>query len=102
MYSDGSTSWVYRDSRGLNNGAHCVPSFSPYSSSTKPYAQQADAPAGFYRDDRIAYSTGNSCSENGDIQCQGSGGFNMCADNVWFNMGATASGTSCTNGALVA
>lgn len=102
MYSDGSTAWVYRDSRTLSNTAQCVPSFSAYSSSTKQYAQQADAPAGFYRDDRIAYSTGNDCTENGDIECIGTGGFEMCADNMWYNMGATAPGTTCNNGVLAA
>ena len=104
MYSDGSTSWVYRDARNLNNGASCVPSFSPYSSSTKAYAQQADSPAGFYRDDRIAYPSGaGACAENGDIQCQGTGGFSMCNDLVWFGMGGTAPGTSCEGqGVLVA
>ncbi|CAC9889740.1 unnamed protein product [Aureobasidium pullulans] len=103
MYSDGSTSWVYRDARVLGNGASCVPSFSPYSSSTKVYAQQADSPAGFYRDDRIAYPSGaGACAENGDVQCVGTTGFNMCNDLVWFGMGGTASGTSCSNGLLVA
>jgi hypothetical protein len=104
MYSDGSTSWVYRDARNLNNGASCVPSFSPYSSSTKAYAQQADSPAGFYRDDRIAYPNGQgACAENGDVECQGTGGFSMCNDLVWFGMGGTAPGTVCQGqGVLVA
>ncbi|KAI4722708.1 hypothetical protein E4T48_00997 [Aureobasidium sp. EXF-10727] len=103
MYSDGSTSWVYRDARTLGNGATCVPSFSPYAASTKQYAQQADSPAGFYRDDRIAYPTGaGACPENGDLQCVGSSGFNMCNDLVWFGMGGTAAGTTCSNGVLVA
>ncbi|KAI5201230.1 hypothetical protein E4T38_06168 [Aureobasidium subglaciale] len=102
MYSDGSTSWVYRDARVLGNGATCVPSFSPYSSSTKAYAQQADSPAGFYRDDRIAYPSGaGACAENGDVECVGTSGFNMCNDLVWFGMGGTASGTQCQNGMLV-
>jgi hypothetical protein len=104
MYSDGSTSWVYRGSRNLDNGASCVPSFSPYSSSTKQYAQQADSPAGFYRDDRIAYPSGaGACAENGDVECQGTGGFSMCNDLVWFGMGGTAPGTVCEGqGVLVA
>ncbi|KAH0352943.1 hypothetical protein KCU81_g1868, partial [Aureobasidium melanogenum] len=103
MYSNGQTSWVYRDARTLSNGATCVPSFSPYSSSTKQYAQQADSPAGFYRDDRIAYPTGSgACPENGDLQCSGTGGFNMCNDLVWFGMGGTAAGVQCENNVLVA
>jgi hypothetical protein len=103
MYSDGSTSWVYRDARALNNGASCVPSFSPYSSSTKAYAQQADSPAGFYRDDRIAYPNGQgACTENGDVECVGTGGFAMCNDLVWFGMGGTAPGVSCSQGVMSA
>ncbi|CAD0100491.1 unnamed protein product [Aureobasidium mustum] len=103
MYSNGQTSWVYRAPRSLDNGATCVPSFSPYSSSTKQYAQQADSPAGFYRDDRIAYPSGQgACPENGDLQCVGTGGFNMCNDLVWFGMGGTAAGVQCEDNVLVA
>ncbi|KAL1297554.1 hypothetical protein AAFC00_006122 [Neodothiora populina] len=103
MYSDGSTAWVYEESRVVAAGTECFPNTSPYSSSTKQYAQQADAPSGYYRDDRIAASQPyGSCTSDGAIQCSGSDQFLMCDHGGWVMMGSVAAGTTCSNDKIVA
>lgn len=104
MYSDGSTAWVYDDSRSVSDGTACFPNLSPYSSSTSQYAQQADAPTGYYRDDRIARSQPyGSCSPDGSITCSDDGSmFYMCDHGGKVLMGNVAAGTTCTNGEIVA
>ncbi|GAB7357482.1 hypothetical protein MBLNU459_g0018t1 [Dothideomycetes sp. NU459] len=104
MYSDGSTAWVYEESRSVAAGTMCVPNLSPYSAATAQYAQQADAPSGYYRDDRIGRSQPEgACASAGAVKCTNSGSqFQICDDGGWVDMGSVPSGTICANGAIVA
>lgn len=103
MYSNGQTAWVYEESRSVSDGMACLPNLSPYSSSTSQYAQQADAPSGYYRDDRIARSQPyGSCSVDGSLSCDGPSQFFICDQGGLVLMGAVAAGTTCTNDKIVA
>lgn len=104
MYSDGSTAWIYEESRGVAAGTMCIPVLSPYSAATQQYAQQADTTSGYYRDDRIGASQPEgSCTSDGSIECTNSGSqFLMCDNGGWVDMGSVASGTICENGEIVA
>lgn len=104
MYSDGSTAWIYEESRGVAAGTMCIPVLSPYSAATQQYAQQADTTSGYYRDDRIGASQPDgSCTSDGSIECTNSGSqFLMCDNGGWVDMGSVASGTICENGEIVA
>lgn len=104
MYSNGSTAWVYDESRSVAAGTMCVPNLSPYSSQTDQYAQQADAPSGYYRDDRIAAAQPyGACSDEGSIECSDGGSqFLICDNGAWVLMGDVAAGTMCEDGQIVA
>ena len=103
MYSNGDTAWVYDASRAVGSGMACYPNVSPYSDTTEQYAQQADAPTGYYRDDRIAASEPyGSCSVDGSIQCTSGGSqFLMCDDGGLVLMGPVPDGTMCEDGSIV-
>jgi len=103
MYSDGTTAWVYEGSISVGPGMACFPNLSPYSSQTNQYAQQADTPSGFYRDDRYARAQPyGPCSGEGSIQCTSGGSqFMMCDHGGWILMGAVPDGTTCQNGGFV-
>lgn len=102
--SNGQAAWVYDDSRVVAAGMECLPYISPYSNSTSQYAQQADTPTGYYRDDRyVRARPDGSCSDDGSIECANNGTtFLVCDQGGWVDMGDVAAGTTCENGAIVA
>lgn len=57
-YNDGTVassspaSWAYDYPRQVADGMQCQPSLSPYDSDTIQYAQQAQTPSGYYRNDQ--------------------------------------------------
>ncbi|KAK5711371.1 hypothetical protein LTR17_018438 [Elasticomyces elasticus] len=109
-YNDGSApsysadSWVYDHPRNVSDGMMCLPNLSPYSSATDQDGQQAMTPQGYYRDDRIVRARPDGdCSDDGSLQCTNDGSsFDVCDQGGWVQMGPVASGTTCTNGQIVA
>ena len=108
-YNDGSdtnepsASWVYDYPRNVSAGMECIGFYSPYSNETSQYAQQAMAPDGYYRDDRIVRARPDGdCDDEGSIQCTGGGQmFDVCDQGGWVQMGVVANGTVCENGEIV-
>ncbi|KAK5136028.1 hypothetical protein LTR08_004282 [Meristemomyces frigidus] len=99
---DNTATWAYGYPRNVSDGMECLPYLSPYSNDTQQYAQQALAPAGFYRDDRMVPARPDGdCSDEGAIRCTDGGQqFDVCDQGGWVQMGAVAAGTSCQNGQI--
>lgn len=103
--SDGSASWVYDYPRNVSAGMECLPYLSPYTNDTSQYAQQAMAPNGYYRDDRVVRARPDGdCDDEGSIMCTDGGQqFDVCDQGGWVEMGAVANGTMCVgSGHIVA
>ena len=109
-YNDGSdpdaasNSWVYGYPRNVSAGMECISFLSPYSSQTSQYSQQALAPRGYYRDDRIVRARPDGdCDDDGSLRCIDDGQqFEVCDQGGWVAMGPVANGTICSNGEIVA
>jgi hypothetical protein len=109
-YNDGSdrnapsTAWVYGYPRYVSAGMECITFLSPYSSQTSRHPQQGLTPNGYFRDDRIVRARPDGdCDHNGSIKCTDNGAmFEVCDQGGWVNMGSVASGTTCSNGAIIA
>ncbi|KAK5110225.1 hypothetical protein LTR62_006221 [Meristemomyces frigidus] len=110
-YSDGTspslpaTTHVYDYPKTVAAGMQCLPSLSRYGESdgSAQYAQQAQTPGGYYRDDKIVRARPDgSCSTEGAIQCTDGGStFDLCDQGGWVEMGPVAAGTTCENGGIV-
>lgn len=107
-YNDGTVNssheWVYVSEREVAAGMECLPFYSPYTSSTKQYAQQANIPEGKNRDDRIVRARPDGdCDDNGSVSCTDGGQqFRVCDQGGWVRMGAVAEGTMCKDDRIVA
>ena len=99
-----TTGWEYKSPRDVAAGMECLPNLSPYGGSSQQYAQQAQAPAGYYRDDRYVRARPyGDCSPSGAMRCTDGGSrFQVCDQGGWVAMGAVAAGTTCQNGQIVA
>jgi len=99
-----TAAYIFDYPRMAANGMECVTFLSPYSSSTNQYAQQANVPSGYYRDDRYVRARPNgTCTEDGALECvYGGSDFLICDQGAWVDMGSVAAGTTCQNGEIVA
>ena len=97
-YTDGWT-----EPRSVADGMECLPFLSPVASGMDAAGQMPGAPQGEYRDDRYVRSRPDGdCPTDGALECNGPGGFWVCDQGGWVDMGAVASGTTCMDGQIVA
>jgi len=99
-----TSAYIYDYPRTVAAGMECITFLSPYSSDTNEYAQQANTPPGYYRDDRYARSQPDgTCTDEGALECTSGGSdFWICDQGAWVDMGSVAAGTTCRNGQIVA